>query len=171
MHLEASGKADLVKETFDLLVNPKAVATIKGQRDEKARAGILVPIIVSGTFAEPQFKPDIKRIITQVDKGILESKPAKKNLEKEEYQDLIQSIRDGGDMALAELEETTIYSYVKLKVQELDNIEEPLRQIENGKYGRCRDCGIWIRTARLKVVPYAVRCLSCQEKLERLASV
>ncbi|UCD83113.1 MAG: TraR/DksA C4-type zinc finger protein [Desulfobacterales bacterium] len=43
--------------------------------------------------------------------------------------------------------------------------------MEKGKYGRCRDCGIWIRPARLKVVPYAVRCLSCQEKLEKLASV
>jgi len=85
VRLEASGKADLVKETLDFRVDPKAVASIKGQGDEKARAGLLVPIIVSGTFDAPQLRPDIKRIITQqIDKGVLESEPAKKILEKDE---------------------------------------------------------------------------------------
>jgi AsmA protein len=85
IRLEASGNADLVKEKLDFLIDPKAVATIKGQGDEKARGGILVPIIVSGTFVAPKFRPDIKRIITQqIDKGILESEPAKKILEKDE---------------------------------------------------------------------------------------
>ena len=36
---------------------------------------------------------------------------------REEYQDLLQSLRDSGDKALAELEEATIFSYVKLKVK------------------------------------------------------
>ncbi|MBT8366414.1 MAG: hypothetical protein KJP23_17085 [Deltaproteobacteria bacterium] len=31
---------------------------------------------------------------------------------RDEYQDLIQSIRDGSDRAMAELEETKIFSYV-----------------------------------------------------------
>ena len=85
IRLEASGKADLVKETLDFLVDPKAVGTIKGQGDEKTRSGLMVPIIVSGTFAAPKFRPDIKRIITQqVDQGILESEPAKKIFEKKE---------------------------------------------------------------------------------------
>ncbi|MBW2431746.1 MAG: AsmA family protein [Deltaproteobacteria bacterium] len=85
IRLEASGKADLMKETLDFLVDPKAVGTIKGQGDEKARTGVMVPIIVSGTFVAPKFRPDIKRIITQqIDKGILESEPAKKILEKDE---------------------------------------------------------------------------------------
>ena len=87
---------------------------------------------------------------------------------RDEYQELIQSIRDGSDRALAELEETTIFSYVKLKVQEIEQIEEALKRIENGKYGSCRDCGGWIRPARLKVVPDAVRCRSCQEKREKM---
>ena len=43
--MEAFGKADLVKKILDFLVDPKAVGTIKGQGDEKARAGVLVPII------------------------------------------------------------------------------------------------------------------------------
>jgi AsmA protein len=85
IRLEASGKADLAKKTLDFLVDPKAVGTIKGQGDEKARRGIMVPIIVSGTFDAPKFRPDLKRIITQqIDQGILESEPAKKIFEKKE---------------------------------------------------------------------------------------
>jgi DnaK suppressor protein len=87
---------------------------------------------------------------------------------RDDYQDLVQSIRDGSDRALAELEETTLFSYVKLKVQEIENIDEALRRVEAGKYGSCRDCGGWIRPARLKVVPYAVRCRACQEKREKV---
>ena len=88
---------------------------------------------------------------------------------REEYQELVQSIRDESDRALAELEETTIWSYVKLKVQEIENIEEALKRMASGKYGSCKSCGGWIRPARLKVVPYAVRCRACQEKQEKIA--
>jgi len=84
IRLEASGKADLAKETLDFRVDPKAVATIKGQGDVTARSGIMVPIIVSGTFASPKFRPDLKGMITQqIDKGVLESEPAKKVFESE----------------------------------------------------------------------------------------
>ena len=37
---------------------------------------------------------------------------------RDEYQDLIRSIRDESDRALAELEETALFSYVKVKVEE-----------------------------------------------------
>ena len=85
IRLEASGKADLVKETLNFLVDPQGVATIKGQGDEKARTGILVPIIVSGTFNAPELRPDFKRILTrQADSGLLESEPVKKVFEQKD---------------------------------------------------------------------------------------
>jgi DnaK suppressor protein len=87
---------------------------------------------------------------------------------REGYQELVESIRDGSDRAMAEFEETTLWSYVKLKVREIENIEEALKRMETGKYGSCRSCGGWIRPDRLKVVPYAVRCRACQEKLEKI---
>lgn len=88
---------------------------------------------------------------------------------RDEYQDLIQSIRDGSDRALAELEETTLFTHVELKVREIERIEEALKRIAAGKYGSCRDCGGWIRPARLKAVPDAVRCRVCQEKREKFS--
>jgi AsmA protein len=62
LRLLAAGKADLVKETLDFKIDPKLVGTIKGQGDEKDRSGIGVPIIVSGSFAHPSFRPDVEGI-------------------------------------------------------------------------------------------------------------
>lgn len=84
LRLEASGKADLAGRTLDFRVVPKAVATIKGQGDETARSGIMVPVLISGTFEKPVFMPDLKSILKQeIDKGLLETKPVKQFLEKE----------------------------------------------------------------------------------------
>jgi AsmA protein len=55
----AAGNANLVKETLDFRVEPKVVGTIKGQGDAADRTGLMVPVIVSGTFAKPQFRPDL----------------------------------------------------------------------------------------------------------------
>jgi AsmA protein len=70
-------------------VDPQAVATIKGQGDEKKRSGLMVPVLVSGTFAEPKFRPDLSGAAKQrIEKEILESKEVKKVLEKEELKPL-----------------------------------------------------------------------------------
>ena len=84
---------------------------------------------------------------------------------------MVQSIRDGSDRALAELEETKVWSYTKLNVQEIDKIEEALKRVEAGKYGSCRSCGGWIRFARLEAVPHAVRCRACQDQQEKIGRV
>jgi DnaK suppressor protein len=86
---------------------------------------------------------------------------------REAHQELIQAAKDGGDQGLAELRQSTIYSLIEMKVNEIESIEEALLRIEAGKYGRCRDCSRWIKPARLEVQPFAVRCRSCQEKLEK----
>jgi len=62
VRLLASGKADLVRETLDFRVDSKVVGTIKGQGEQKERAGMGVPIIVSGTFASPSFRPDVESL-------------------------------------------------------------------------------------------------------------
>jgi len=86
-----------------------------------------------------------------------------------EYQNLLESIsRDPGDKAMAELRESTIFSYVELKAEEIQAVDEALQRIDAGEYGRCRDCERWIRPARLAIMPYAVRCRDCQSKWEMI---
>jgi AsmA protein len=61
----ATGNANLVDESLDLRVEPRFVATIKGQDDTKERGGIMVPVLVKGTFSEPSFRPDLKGVLEQ----------------------------------------------------------------------------------------------------------
>ena len=83
----AAGKADLVKEYLNFRITPKLVGTIKGQGDQKQRSGIIVPVLVSGTFTEPKFKPDLKAMASQqIEKEVFEHKEVKKLFKKKELQ-------------------------------------------------------------------------------------
>lgn len=86
----------------------------------------------------------------------------------EQHRDVIDVIREYGDMALEEIRESTAFSLIELKHNELVMIEEALGRIEKGEYGRCMDCNRWITSARLDVMPYAVRCRDCQAEHEKL---
>jgi len=89
IRIVAAGTADLVNETLDFRVDPKAVASLKGQGDETQRSGIMVPILVSGTFASPKFRPDISAATKEkIEQKLLESKEGKKLLENEKLKPL-----------------------------------------------------------------------------------
>jgi AsmA protein len=71
LRVVASGNADLVKETLDIRIEPKVVASLKGQGDAKIRSGLIVPILVTGTFSSPKFRPDLKGAVEQtIKKGL-----------------------------------------------------------------------------------------------------
>jgi AsmA protein len=73
------GDANLVNEALDLRIEPKFVATIKGQGDTEKRKGIVVPIKVTGTFSSPEFRPDLEGTLK---KGIKDVISDPKNIEK-----------------------------------------------------------------------------------------
>lgn len=52
----------------------------------------------------------------------------------------------------------------------LDLIDRALAKIEDGTYGICETCGCDIDPARLKALPYATLCMSCQAKSEKTGS-
>ena len=85
LRLLANGKADLVQEDLDFRITPKFVATLVGQGDTEDRSGIMVPVLVSGTFDQPRFQPDLKSIARQqVEDKIIESDEFKKVFEENE---------------------------------------------------------------------------------------
>jgi RNA polymerase-binding transcription factor DksA len=45
-------------------------------------------------------------------------------------------------------------------------VEEALRRLATGEYGLCVEWGQHIAVARLRALPFAVRCLACQERFE-----
>jgi AsmA protein len=95
LRLTASGKADLVKETLDFRLEPKLVATLKGQGDIEQRKGIMVPVLVTGTFSSPAFRPDLRGIAEkQLKEKVLESKEAKELLQREELDKIPKGAKD-----------------------------------------------------------------------------
>jgi AsmA protein len=85
LRVVATGNADLVEKTLDMRVKPKVVGTLKGQQDTKERRGLMVPVLVTGTFSSPRFAPDLK--------GILETEIGEKLKTPEGIMDILE----GGD--------------------------------------------------------------------------
>ena len=50
-------------------------------------------------------------------------------------------------------------------------IQAALDRIRGGRYGVCEACGHRIAEARLTALPWATRCLPCEERLGRLHTV
>lgn len=67
-----------------------------------------------------------------------------------------------------EVEEEQLWLAVSERREEIHGqIEEAVQLLSEGRYGRCVDCRIVIPQARLRALPFALRCLACQERLER----
>lgn len=49
---------------------------------------------------------------------------------------------------------------------QIDQIEKALRQIQDGTYGVCEDCGGEIPLARLEALPFATQCVECKRRAE-----
>jgi DnaK suppressor protein len=50
----------------------------------------------------------------------------------------------------------------------LAQVEDALVRFDQGAYGVCERCGQQIDPARLKALPYATLCMSCQQRLEQI---
>ena len=51
--------------------------------------------------------------------------------------------------------------------QLLKLVEEALRRVRDGSFGRCLSCGDEINSKRLEAVPWTRYCIACQERIER----
>lgn len=75
LRIIASGNANLVNEKLDFRVEPKFVGTLKGQGGEMEHAGLQVPVLVTGTFSSPKFRPDLAGMFKKgLQKGLSPSK-------------------------------------------------------------------------------------------------
>jgi len=63
LRVVGKGRVNLPRETIDYRVEPKFVATLKGQDNTKLRSGLMVPVLISGTFSDPKFRPDLSGIV------------------------------------------------------------------------------------------------------------
>lgn len=78
----------------------------------------------------------------------------------------VVNMEEGGETRVDVGKETDL-QVMSMRTQELKQINEALMRIEMREYGLCEECGSPIRFERLKIMPFAQLCRSCQEELER----
>ena len=59
------------------------------------------------------------------------------------------------------------FSVMHMKGEMLGRIDEALARVDDGRYGICEACGSDISDARLRALPFALRCTHCEEERER----
>jgi len=93
------------------------------------------------------------------------------NRMSDEYQRRVDSAPDVGDQALLDTERVRDISLLEMRNKMRQQIDEALAKLEEGTYGRCADCKVEISEKRLRTVPFARRCVACQEKEEMLEKI
>ena len=76
-------------------------------------------------------------------------------------------IGDEGDRADTERNHEVSILLSARDKEKLGAIEEALEKIREGTYGVCEDCGDEIGWGRLKAMPLAKLCVTCQSRLEK----
>jgi DnaK suppressor protein len=75
-------------------------------------------------------------------------------------------VQDAEEQAVTDFAKDMEFALVQMKADTLGLIDEALRRLEAGTYGECAECGTDIPAARLKALPFALLCVSCQEQVE-----
>lgn len=83
LRIAGRGTVDLPHRTLAYRVEPKLAATLEGQGATGEAKGIEVPVIISGPWAKPQFRPDLAAVL-QNPEGIKETvKSLKETIKKD----------------------------------------------------------------------------------------
>ncbi|HET6421221.1 MAG TPA: TraR/DksA family transcriptional regulator [Geobacteraceae bacterium] len=86
--------------------------------------------------------------------------------EQEKLNTQFEIPQDTGDMGMMDLLADTGLAVSGILREKLSRMEEAVRKLEEGSYGICEDCGEDIPVDRLRVEPFAICCVKCQEKRE-----
>jgi DnaK suppressor protein len=78
--------------------------------------------------------------------------------------------RDEGDRANGSQTQQLLSRLSNQERLMLDAIERALRRVEDGTFGMCVGCHREIGSKRLEAVPWAMRCIDCQERVEGCAA-
>lgn len=76
-------------------------------------------------------------------------------------------VGDSADAAVDSANDEINSQLAELESRELGQIENALKRIERGVYGRCELCDGKISEARLNALPYTSTCIDCQREHER----
>jgi len=109
-----------------------------------------------------------KKLIAMRENLIRESKAEIGNILLKD--DKYNGVSDDGDIADIACRDSVQAAQYSRHLARLRAIDEALLRIDEGRYGTCEDCEEKISLGRLNAVPFALRCVDCQEQHERESS-
>jgi DnaK suppressor protein len=77
-----------------------------------------------------------------------------------------REVLDQGESSEVDIQEDIEFALMQMKSETLTKVTEALRRLDQGTYGNCFECGDEISEARLRALPFAVRCKDCEEARE-----
>ena len=77
-----------------------------------------------------------------------------------------REVLDDGESSEVDIQDEIEFALIEMKAETLKKIDAALRRIGEGTYGECFECGEEIPAARLRALPFAVRCRDCEEARE-----
>ena len=77
-----------------------------------------------------------------------------------------RQVLDQGESSEVDIQEDIEFALIQMKAETLHKIDVALRRLGEGTYGDCFECGDEIAEARLRALPFAVRCRDCEDARE-----
>ena len=77
-----------------------------------------------------------------------------------------REVLDQGESSEVDIQEDIEFALIQMKSETLNKIDAAIRRLEENTYGNCFECGDEIAEARLRALPFAVRCKDCEEARE-----
>jgi DnaK suppressor protein len=77
-----------------------------------------------------------------------------------------REVLDEGESSEVDIQDEIEFALLQLKAETLHKIDVAIRRLDEGAYGQCFECGDQIAEARLRALPFAVRCRDCEEARE-----
>ena len=145
---------------------------LEPSKEKKPPVRISIPKKPASKLSEEERKAVLRRgLINKREEIVREAKTEISKYIKGETRQLVDTALDDGDWAVVDLSEDISLKQLSTHRENLLKIDESLRKLEEGTYGRCEECGEEISEERLKVVPFAIYCRDCQERKEQLEEI
>ena len=77
-----------------------------------------------------------------------------------------REVLDQGESSEVDIQEDIEFALIQMKSETLNKVDAALRRLEENTYGNCFECADEISEARLRALPFAVRCKDCEEARE-----
>jgi len=125
------------------------------------------------TMTETERQPDVLRALLLERRETLQKEIdrliAQHRDQHGHFQD--SSVLDLEDMSLRDATAAQQIALLEARTRQRIQLDEALQRLDEGTYGVCEDCEVQIAPGRLRALPFARRCVGCQEQFEEFERI